>query len=104
MPSVPSESAAPADGSKKSKVVYGKRKPTKSKPAAAAAREAPPVVADTLPTPPPPDTETKPGKEGVEPAPAEGGAAAEAADDWEDAVDDWDSADVTVSRRGVGVL
>ena len=41
----------------------------------------------------------KTGKEEGEEAPAEGGAAAEAADDWEDAVDDWDNADVTVSRE-----
>eukprot|EP00904_Undaria_pinnatifida_P007877 jgi/Undpi1/4219/HiC_scaffold_16.g07585.m1 len=88
---------APAGGSKKSKVVYGKRKPAKSKGAAPApaAREAPPPVADTPPTPPPPESDMKTGKEEGEEAPAEGGAAAEAADDWEDAVDDWDNADVT---------
>ena len=104
---------APSDGApegagKKSKIVYGKRKPAKSKPPArteAAAVDVPP---------PPPPEDTKPAK--VETREAAGGgdkegagvgktpeateaASTPAVDDWEDAVDDWDNADVTVRKN-----
>ncbi|CBN80114.1 EIF5B, eukaryotic translation initiation factor 5B [Ectocarpus siliculosus] len=104
VPSVPTDGAT-AGGGKKSKIVYGKRKPAnKSKQAAPAPA---PTVEDKPPPPPtPPASDTKAEEEEkkskekeeeekVKAAEEEEEAGADAADDWEDAVDDWDSADVT---------
>lgn len=109
VPTVPTDGAT-AGGGKKSKIVYGKRKPAnRSKQAAPA--PAPPAE-DKPPTPPaPPASDTKAEEEKnrkeeeeeeekvkAAAAAAEEEAGADAADDWEDAVDDWDSADVTVRQ------
>lgn len=116
VPTAPADAAGAGagggGGGKKSKIVYGKRKPAhKSKQAAA-------PVADTPAPPPTPSASEikakeeaeaaaaaakKKAEEEEEEAKAKASAAEEeaaggdgAADDWEDAVDDWDSADVTV--------
>ncbi|CAN0149677.1 unnamed protein product [Ascophyllum nodosum] len=111
VPMAPSD-GAPEGAGKKSKIVYGKRKPAKSKPPArteAAAVDVPP---------PPPPEDTKPAK--VETREAAGGgdkeragvgktpeateaASTPAVDDWEDAVDDWDNADVTELLGNVSI-
>lgn len=114
MPSGPPETASSTD-SKKPKPIYGKRKQAKNKEpgdtpplppptAAAAAESGKSVLADE-------DTEIaqededeemegEDAEKGLAGEEVEAEAEAEADDDWEDAVDDWDSADVTVSVGG----
>lgn len=114
VPSVPAGSGGSSQsGGKKSKVVYGKRKPGKSKQADAPA----PAPAATTQAERPSgdddggrreedaaagvaDAEEEAGDKaagGSSASPAAPGASGPAAvEDWEDAVDDWEDADVTV--------
>lgn len=103
--------SAADDTKRRSKPVYGKRKPVKKQ------ADAPPPVPAALVVekpddhggkdegkdPPGPADDEEEEDEAVEaPAPADRSVAVEAApgavDDWEDAVDDWDTVDVSVRR------